>query len=361
MIYEERDGKLYARVVFTDETGKRREKQTRVANKKEAREILKQMLRDLEDFNSSILSSSAMLFKDLADHVIANYFKEAEYRNNIKISGHRSHKKTQGHFQPVVNYFGNKLLRSIKWADIAHYKNHRLKTITRCGTARSSATVNRELGILRRALEIAKQQGWIKQNPFTQGDALICVADEQKRERILTKDEELHLLEACKGKKAHIKAILIFAIDTGMRAGEIFTLKWQDVDFHKSLINVQAFNTKTMQSRQVAMTNRLEKELWDLWALSGATGNVADQLVFGIKTSCKHGFDNLRKECNLKDLRFHDLRHTCASRLIAGGMAIAEVARILGHSQISTTFRYVNINAETATKAADILNKLNSA
>ncbi|MBK7992377.1 MAG: hypothetical protein IPK14_02870 [Blastocatellia bacterium] len=62
-----------------------------------------------------------------------------------------------------------------------------------------------KLTYLRRALEIAKQQGWIIRNPFNQGDALISIACEQKRERILTKEEETRLLEACLGTRLHLR------------------------------------------------------------------------------------------------------------------------------------------------------------
>jgi integrase len=67
-----------------------------------------------------------------------------------------------------------------------------------------------------------------------------------------------------------------------------------------------------------------------------------------------------KKKAGLPDVRLHDLRHTHATRLVGAQMPLAEVGRVLGHTQPSTTFRYVNINADTARRAADLLNTFNN-
>ena len=140
-----------------------------------------------------------------------------------------------------------------------------------------------------------------------------------------------------------------------MRRGEIFSLEWSDIDFDSGLITIRAFNTKTMRERQIGMTERLRAELM---RLSETQDGV---LVFGIKTHAQHSFQKAKKEAGLPDLRFHDLRHTHATRLVGAQMPLAEVGRVLGHTQPSTTFRYVNINADTARRAADLLDMFNSA
>ena len=101
------------------------------------------------------------------------------------------------------------------------------------------------------------------------------------------------------------------------------------------------------------MTDRLKSELLDL------SRNQDHELVFGIKTSAKSAFNWARKKAGLSDLRFHDLRHTNATRLVGGQMPLPEVGRVLGHTQAATTFRYVNMNEETAKRAADVLNLFN--
>jgi len=85
----------------------------------------------------------------------------------------------------------------------------------------------------------------------------------------------------------------------------------------------------------------------------------AEDLVFNIKTSVKTAFSKVRSEANLPDLRFHDLRHTHATKLVSKHLALSEVGRMLGHTQANTTFRYVNRNVETARRAVAILDEMN--
>src|SRR5438270_13486985 len=119
---------------------------------------------------------------------------------------------------------------------------------------------------MRRLLNIAEREGWILRNPMRNGDPLISIADERKRERIVTREEELRLLTACENRyRKHLRPIVICALDTGMRRGEIFGLKWSDVDFEERVLTIRAFNTKTMQERQVSLTTRLMIELEKLW------------------------------------------------------------------------------------------------
>jgi integrase len=156
-------------------------------------------------------------------------------------------------------------------------------------------------------LNIAQHEGWILRSPFAAGDSLIRVADENKRERILTREEEITLLAACETpQRAHLKAILICALDTGMRQGEIFSLRWRDVDLENGLLNIQAFHTKTMKERQVAITTRLALELE---RLKVSVPDNSDTLVFGIIDNVKRSFTAARSKAGLKDVRFHDLRH----------------------------------------------------
>lgn len=346
-----RDGKIYARVTYLDDTGKTKEVWRKAENLTHAKELRKQMLRALDDHGSKHLQTEQMTFQELATYYTDNYLQKAEYIGDRKVFGLRSYDTARYSFKPVVDYFANKPLRSITYSDIKKYRLIRLKTPTKTGSSRSIATVNRELVYFKRALEIARREGWIIRNPFMQGDPLISLADEKKRERILTREEESRLLAACIGARTHLRSILICALDSGMRQGEIFKLKWRNINFYSKLITIEALNTKTLKQREIAMTKRLECELLALYQ-SQASCSLPDSLVFGIETSCKKAFNTLRKQCGLDDVRFHDLRHTAATRMIQVGIPLQEVGRILGHSQAQTTFRYVNINADTAKRVA---------
>jgi len=212
--------------------------------------------------------------------------------------------------------------------------------------------------MLRRMLNVAQREGWILRSPFAAGDSLISLADENKRERILTREEEVRLLAACETpQRAHLKPILICALDTGMRQGEIFSLRWRDVDLENGLLNIQAFHTKTLKERQVAITTRLALELERLKTSAPAN---EDGLVFGIIDNVKRSFTAARNKAGLKDVRFHDLRHTAATRLVGAHIPLSEVGRVLGHSQANTSYRYVNANVGTAKRAAAALDAFNA-
>lgn len=350
------NGVYWARVTYIDQTGKRRELKRRAENKSHAKDLARQLLLELEQHGPTSLGSAQMNFSQLADYYEQKYLIEPVYIDNRKIAGLRGAYELKLLLKPIRGYFGNKKIRSITHGDIESFKLKRLQTPTKEGKQRALASVNRELALLRRTLNIAHKEGWLTKTPFFASDKLISIADEKKRERILTKAEENLLLENCVGQREHLKAIIICALDTGMRAGEIYSLKWKDIDFDQGLITIAALNTKTLQSRQIALTARLKDELLKLIK----TAKNHTDLIFGVITARK-AFDTLRKKCNLLDIRFHDLRHTAATRMIQQGLSLQEVGRILGHTQANTTYRYINLTVDTARRAASALDSFNHA
>lgn len=348
------DGTYWARVTYIDQTGKRRELKRRADNKTHAKDLARQLLLELEQHGPASLGSAQMTFAQLADYYQDKYLIEPVYIDNRKIAGLRGAYEYKLLLKPLREYFGNKKIRSITHGDIESFRLKRLGTLTKQGKQRTLAAINRELALLRRIFNIAHREGWLTKTPFFASDKLISVADEKKRERILTKAEENLLLENCIGQREHLKAIIICALDTGMRAGEIYSLRWKDVDLDQGLITINALNTKTLQSRQIALTARLKIELLKLYEYARSNKD----LIFGVITARK-AFDTLRKKCNLLDIRFHDLRHTAATRMIQQGLSLQEVGRILGHTQANTTYRYINLTVDTARRAASALDSFN--
>lgn len=100
------------------------------------------------------------------------------------------------------------------------------------------------------------------------------------------------------------------------------------------------------------MTSRLKDELLCLWEQSSQ--NV-EELVFGIKDSFKKAWGTAIKEAGIKDLHFHDLRHTATTRLIRAGVPNAEAMKLTGHTQPKTFQRYVNLTVESVSAAASLL------
>ncbi|HJR06230.1 MAG TPA: site-specific integrase [Pyrinomonadaceae bacterium] len=355
-IFQGEEGRLIARLTYTDESGKRRNLKKYVANRTEGNNVLKLWRSERDDSGTRGLQAYAMTFDDLADYYEKHYLRKAEYVDGRKIAGLRSLATPLSQLKVLRDYLGRKRLRSITHGDLRLFRATRLQTPTRSDKQRSIASVNRELALLRRMLNVAQREGWILRNPLHSGDSLISIADEHKRERIISLEEEARLLVACaRPKRTHLRAIIIAALDTGMRKGELLKLRWSDVDFDASIINVRAFNTKTMRERQLGMTARLKAEFQQLYEQS--TQEVEGS-VFGIQDDVKKSFASARKEAGLEDVRFHDLRHTHATRLVAHHIPLSEVGRVLGHTQANTTYRYVNANLETARRAAAVLDAL---
>ncbi|MDQ2975814.1 MAG: tyrosine-type recombinase/integrase [Acidobacteriota bacterium] len=352
----ERKGKIYARVQFSDEQGRRRDIWRRADNRKEARSIAKQLLREVDDHGETTLDSHSKTFADLASYFEQHYLKPAEYVDGRKIAGYRSVINYKCYMHTLRTYFGNKRLRSVTYSDIRTFKSVRLRTPTRGTGTRALASVHRELALLRKILNVALREGWILKNPFNAGDTLISLADETKRERILSHEEECRMLAACTDARAHLRPLLIFLLDTGCRQGEAFKLKWRDVDLEARMITLQAFNTKTARERQVAVTIRLHQELC---RLSESDGDP-DALIFGITSNVRNSFASVIKLAGIDGLRRHDLRHTHASRLDELGFSLAKIGGQLGHTKVQTTLRYVNRDTSAIQRVAIALDGFNA-
>lgn len=357
----ERKGKMYACVQFVDEAGNKRGVWRKAENRKQARDTIKRILRELDEHGEATVDAQNMTFAALAAYFEQHYMKPAEYSaEGHKVAGYRSLSSFKAFLKPLRESFDHRKLRSITYGEIRTYKATRLRTPTQYNRQRSLSCVNRELALLRRMLRIAIREGWSLKNPFAAGESLISLADEKKRERILTREEEVRLLAACDNhsRRTPLRALLICALDTGMRKGEMLKLCWKDLDFKTRTINIQAMNTKTMRARQVSMTTRLHLDLERLWVSS--EGHL-DALVFGVKDNVRKSFDAACKDAGIVGFTLHCARHTAATRLVKGQMPLHMVGRILGHSQPQTTYRYLSADIATAKQAAAILEALQPA
>lgn len=179
------------------------------------------------------------------------------------------------------------------------------------------------------------------------------------RLRFLAEDEIPVLLENCKG---HLRDIVETAIHTGMRRGEILSLKWSQI--RNGFIYLR--KTKTNNSRQIPINNTLEA-LFD--RLKGNSTKVRylksktkSPYVFSYKGNrikeVKTSFSTALRDAEIEDFHFHDLRHTFASQLLLKGGTLKDVQELLGHKDIKMTMRYAHLTQEHKRKAVNLLNKL---
>jgi integrase len=367
--YTDNSGRCYARVTFTNEQGKRRDIKRSAESEKDAKKILKALLRELEDNGENSLDAANMTFAELADHYIDNYLHEAVYVGERKVSGVRGRKEALAEVRPLIAHFGRRKIRSLTYGDIRSYRDLRLQTPTHSDTARhkrelrinpkaeihstrSIAAVNKELGKLRRMLNIATREQWLPRNPFNNGESLISV--ETHRLRILSREEEKRLFAAIETqpRRAHLRGICLIALDCALRRNEIFTLRWSDIDLNRRTLTVRAFNSKTARARTVALTIRAYIELERLWKESGQDISA---LVFGVSVTVKTAWGKICREAGIKDFHFHDTRATCITRMIEAGMPPAAVMRVSGHSTLRAFYIYVRANEDTVFRAAAAL------
>jgi integrase len=355
-----KSGRWYVRVRYRAEDGKRHAAWRECTKSpKHAKEMREALQAELKQHGHESLRSARMTFGDLADYFETTYLQPAIFSGGRKISGRRSVATPKSAIRALRAYFATKPLRSITHGNLEAYRSTRLQTPVTFKDAtkerpRTIASVNRELSLLRRMLNVALQEGWLHRSPFTRGDSLISGADERKRDRILTAQEEGRLLSLCVGAYAHVRPLIICALDTGMRWGEMTKIRVGDVDFGRNVISVQATHTKTLRARRVEMSPRVQEEL-----LSAVAGKHLADRVFEL-TTVKRAWTTLRKKAGLQDLRWHDLRHTNATRIERSGrVSLAQLARHLGHSDTNTTYRYVNQDEDSIREIAAVLDEFN--
>jgi integrase len=292
-----------------------------------------------------------------------------KYEENFK--NQASFKTGKRHYlENFKGYFGEStLLANIKYVDVETYRNHLRQKITKNKTIRSDASVNREMSCLHHIFTKAVEWEMIEQNPFSKGKSLI-LKENNKRLRFLNEDEIPKLLDACPD---YLRNIVECALNTGMRRGEILSLKWNQI--RNGFIYLD--KTKTNESRQIPINDTLKilfKEirkqhgfesehvfLYDGQIIEAKTGKVRNPNKDGKAkpvTEMKRSFKSALKRAGVVDFRFHDLRHTFASQLLLKGGTLKDVQELLGHKTMTMTLRYAHLTQEHKKKAVNLLNGL---
>jgi len=234
-------------------------------------------------------------------------------------------------FKYLKPYFGDRRLSEITPKDVDDYKAFRLNDV-------APATVNRELEVLRHLFNLAERwKSFFGKNPVSQAKLLPL---NNQKERILTHEEEKRLLAS---SSQSLRAIVICALNTGMRKGEIITLKWSNVDLDNNVITLEHTNTKSKKTRRIPINSVLRKLLLEQRLRTGVSDYVflsSEGTPYLRQDSSNRAYEGACKRANIQGLRFHDLRHTSATRMIENGASIVAVSKILGHADLKTTMRY---------------------
>ena len=197
--------------------------------------------------------------------------------------------------------------------------------------AYAPATINRSLAALKKALSLAWERNLV---PANFGAGVKSLPPNNKREMFLTMDQVSHLADCC---PEAARAAVWIALLTGARRGEILKLRPEDIG--PSTITIHAGNTKTLRTRVVPIVKALRPWL------------TAIPIQYKDYEGLKTAFQRARIKAEMPWVNFHDLRHSCASILIASGATLYEVSTILGHSTTTTTQRYAHLEVSQQAKA----------
>ncbi|MCZ7938012.1 tyrosine-type recombinase/integrase [Agrobacterium salinitolerans] len=218
--------------------------------------------------------------------------------------------------------------------DIASFRDDRLQSV-------SPSTTVRELAILSHVLEVAIRDWGL---PLAKNVVKLVRRPviRNERSRRLAPDEEQRLLNACDaGKIPFLRALLIVAIETGMRRGELLGLKWTDFSHNRRVLSLAL--TKNGSGREVPLSQRAFDTL-----LAWKEHPTVDQsMIFPMRAgTLEQAWRRLLIRAGIKGLRFHDLRHEGVSRLFERGLNVIEVSSISGHKELRMLKRYTHLAAD---------------
>jgi integrase len=220
-------------------------------------------------------------------------------------------------------------LSRIRGADLADYRDRRL------AAGLSDSSVRLELAIISNLFTVAMKEWRMEglRNPVL---AVRKPPPGKARDRRLSPGEEKRLLAECSD---NLRSIVLFALETGTRRGELLKLLWKDVDLGKC--TAKLFDTKNGEDRTIPLSSRA------IAILKALPRNI-DGKVFAADIS--HSFAAACARADIEDLHFHDLRHEATSRLFEKGFNPMEVSAITGHKTLQMLKRYTHLRAEDLAK-----------
>ena len=253
----------------------------------------------------------------------------------------KSARREAQRLRSLRRHFGSFSLAVLRNTHIAEYRDLRLSS----GVA--GATVVKDLNSLSHLIDVAIKD-WGLSLPTNPAKLVRRPAVARGRDRRLIGDEELRLFLACRNSRAPmLSAVVQFAIETGMRMGEILSLDWNNVD---AMVRVATLSdTKTGDARQVPLSTAA------MGAIASLPRHLNNPRVFWAwsrSDSLENAWRRAVAAAGITDLRFHDLRHEGVSRLFERGLNPMEVASISGHKTLQMLKRYTHL------KAHDLARKL---
>ena len=255
---------------------------------------------------------------------------------------------------------GSYALADVSPALIAECRDKLAAGKTKRGTQRNPATVVRYLAALSVCFTHAvKEWGWIDDTPMRK---VTKPKESRGRVRYLSDDERVRLLKACKeSSNPYLYPVVVLALSTGMRSGEIMGLTWDVVDLNRGRAILH--ETKNNERRAVAITGHALELLKEM----NKVRRIDSNLLFPSKENKPHKpqkpidlrapWNAALKKVEIQDFKFHDLRHSAASYLAMNGASLAEIAEVLGHKTLQMVKRYAHLSEGHTARVVESMNQ----
>lgn len=363
-------GKWTARVSYLDHlTGTMRTIERAKDKRAEAIDERDRLVSEITKSHGGIRDGERMTFERLIEISCKQFYKPAVIENGVKTEGVRSFASIQSALKNLARYFGKRRVGEISTESLFDYRQRRKRQGVKI------TTINRELEAMRRMMRYALSKGWIVRDIFF-GAKVIVNSAETVRTRILSEGEQDRLLAACEGERdvtyqrlrygktetitarlkadnPHLKAIILLAVDAGMRRGEILKLTWEEIDLEAGIVTVKASNTKTEKMRLVPLTDRVKAELRRIRTFA----REGERRPFPF-VDFKNSWQTAKRIAGIDDLRFHDLRASAITRWQTDGVPLAIASKIAGHSDTQTTAKYyTSADIEIVQALAEAMNR----
>ena len=158
----------------------------------------------------------------------------------------------------------------------------------------------------------------------------------------------------------HLHPMILLSMNTGLRRGEIFSLKWENVSLERALLTIEGAYAKSGKTRHIPLNSEAISVLKE-WRRQTDSSDLVFHNKDGLRfDNIKNGWATILNAAKIKNFRWHDLRHHFASRLVMSDVDLNTVRELLGHSDMSMTLRYAHLAPEHKANAVEKLVTNNS-
>lgn len=291
---------------------------------------------------------------------------------------HKGHEKTLHTLDNNFETIMHRRLGDITGRDLEHIRTGWMQA------GNKPSTVNRKMGSISGVFSRAVEWDYISEHPSAKLKQL--KVDSKGVIRYLSAEESPRLREALdarqeearaeretankwrrdRGKQElasllevrftdHLKPMVLVSLNTGMRRGELFDLKWPAVNFQTKTITVAGATTKTSDTRHIPMNKESVSVLEEWKKQSGKSQYVFPSQSGGRLEDVKSAWLGLLERAGIEAFRWHDMRHDFASRLVMAGVPLNTVRDLLGHADIKMTLRYAHLAPGTKAAAVELI------